>query len=220
MLGRALTGAALAATVVTSLALAGCSAGTTGAAGAAAQAVSASVAVTAPAEAPATPSPTPTAAPAPKVTHATVTSTVEIPFGTDTTDDPSRAVGESAVVAAGRNGTKTQVWDVASLDGVETGRTLVSESTTAEPVTEVTAVGTKQPAPAPVPVAEDQAADEQSGGAGCDPNYEGACVPIDSDVDCAGGKGNGPSYVEGPVRVVGEDIYGLDGNDNDGIGCE
>lgn len=52
----------------------------------------------------------------------------------------------------------------------------------------------------------------------CDPNYSG-CVPIDSDVDCAGGSGNGPSYVRGPVRVIGRDIYGLDGN-NDGIGCE
>lgn len=55
---------------------------------------------------------------------------------------------------------------------------------------------------------------------GCDPNYDGACVPIASDVDCEGGSGNGPSYVQGPVRVVGTDIYGLDGSDNDGVGCE
>lgn len=55
---------------------------------------------------------------------------------------------------------------------------------------------------------------------GCDPNYEGACVPIASDVDCAGGSGNGPEYVDGPVQVVGDDVYGLDGNDNDGVGCE
>jgi resuscitation-promoting factor RpfB len=54
---------------------------------------------------------------------------------------------------------------------------------------------------------------------GCDPNYEGACVPIASDVDCAGGSGNGPKYVQGPVTVVGTDIYGLD-RDGDGIGCE
>lgn len=54
---------------------------------------------------------------------------------------------------------------------------------------------------------------------GCDPNYEGACVPIASDVDCAGGSGNGPEYVEGPVTVVGNDIYDLD-RDGDGIGCE
>jgi hypothetical protein len=29
-----------------------------------------------------------------------------------------------------------------------------------------------------------------------------------------------PSYVDGPVRVIGNDVYGLDGNDNDGVGCE
>jgi hypothetical protein len=52
----------------------------------------------------------------------------------------------------------------------------------------------------------------------CDPNYSG-CVPIASDVDCAGGSGNGPAYVQGPVQVIGVDIYDLD-RDNDGIGCE
>ena len=52
----------------------------------------------------------------------------------------------------------------------------------------------------------------------CDPNYSG-CVPVASDVDCAGGKGNGPAYVRGPVTVTGSDIYGLD-SDGDGVGCE
>ena len=52
----------------------------------------------------------------------------------------------------------------------------------------------------------------------CDPNYS-ECVPIASDVDCAGGRGNGPAYVKGPVKVIGKDIYKLDG-DHDGIGCE
>lgn len=52
----------------------------------------------------------------------------------------------------------------------------------------------------------------------CDPNYD-PCVPIASDVDCAGGSGNGPAYVQGPVRVIGSDVYGLD-RDGDGIGCE
>ncbi|MGE0218164.1 MAG: hypothetical protein AB7F42_04555 [Mycolicibacterium sp.] len=53
----------------------------------------------------------------------------------------------------------------------------------------------------------------------CDSNYAGACVPVDSDVDCAGGSGNGPSYVSGPVQVVGNDIYGLD-RDGNGVACE
>lgn len=53
---------------------------------------------------------------------------------------------------------------------------------------------------------------------GCNSNYSG-CVPNASDVDCAGGGGNGPAYVRGPIRVTGNDIYGLD-RDGDGIACE
>jgi hypothetical protein len=51
------------------------------------------------------------------------------------------------------------------------------------------------------------------------PNYSGARVPVASDVDCAGGSGNGPAYVSGPVTVIGNDIYGLD-KDGNGVGCE
>jgi hypothetical protein len=53
----------------------------------------------------------------------------------------------------------------------------------------------------------------------CHPGYSG-CVPLASDVDCEGGGGNGPEFVTGPVQIFGDDPYGLDGNDNDGIGCE
>jgi len=52
----------------------------------------------------------------------------------------------------------------------------------------------------------------------CDPNYT-PCVPIDSDVDCAGSGEDGPSYVVGPVIVIGIDIYQLD-DDGDGVGCD
>lgn len=62
-----------------------------------------------------------------------------------------------------------------------------------------------------------QAATTESS-SGCNSNYSG-CVPNASDVDCAGGSGNGPEYVEGPLRVIGTDIYGLDRNKN-GIACE
>ena len=68
-------------------------------------------------------------------------------------------------------------------------------------------VATKAPAPAPVATQSK-----------CDPNYSG-CVPIASDVDCAGGSGNGPAYVRGPVEVIGSDIYGLD-RDGNGLACE
>jgi hypothetical protein len=56
-------------------------------------------------------------------------------------------------------------------------------------------------------------------GPGCNPNYT-PCVPNDPvDVDCAGGSGDGPSYVTGPVRVTGVDVYDLD-RDGDGTGCD
>ncbi|MEN4476753.1 excalibur domain-containing protein [Mycolicibacterium cosmeticum] len=55
-------------------------------------------------------------------------------------------------------------------------------------------------------------------GSNCDQNYSG-CVPIASDVDCAGGSGNGPEYVQGPINVIGKDIYDLD-RDGNGIACD
>ena len=54
---------------------------------------------------------------------------------------------------------------------------------------------------------------------GCHLSYQGACVPIAADVDCASGSGNGPAYVNGPVYVVGIDEYDLD-RDGDGVACE
>jgi hypothetical protein len=69
--------------------------------------------------------------------------------------------------------------------------------------------------PAPKPVAQPAPKPQASG---CNANYT-PCVPADSDVDCQGGSGNGPSYVTGPVQVVGTDVYGLDA-DKDGVGCE
>jgi micrococcal nuclease len=45
------------------------------------------------------------------------------------------------------------------------------------------------------------------------------CITPGPDVDCAGGSGNGPRYVNGPVTVTGSDPYGLD-SDGDGVACE
>ncbi len=53
----------------------------------------------------------------------------------------------------------------------------------------------------------------------CHPSYRGACLPVDAaDVDCQGGRGNGPVYT-GTVQVIGPDVYDLDA-DGDGVGCE
>ena len=84
-----------------------------------------------------------------------------------------------------------------------------------QPVDEVTSVGTRVPAPVAAPEPESAPVSD-----GCYPNYADACVPIASDVDCAGGgSGDGPGYVDGPVRIVGSDIYDLD-RDGDGIACD
>jgi hypothetical protein len=65
--------------------------------------------------------------------------------------------------------------------------------------------------------AQEAAEAESEPASDCDPNYSG-CVPIASDVDCAGGSGDGPAYT-GPVTVTGSDIYDLD-SDSDGTACE
>jgi uncharacterized protein DUF2510 len=86
-------------------------------------------------------------------------------------------------------------------------------TTVPRPTAPPTTPTTPAPPPTPPPAAEPLAP-----ASGCDPNYS-PCVPIASDVDCANGSGNGPAYVNGPVTVIGQDIYGLDSN-GDGIGCE
>ncbi|ADP84677.1 hypothetical protein FraEuI1c_6707 [Pseudofrankia inefficax] len=56
--------------------------------------------------------------------------------------------------------------------------------------------------------------------ANCDPAYPDNCLHDGiGDYDCAGGSGNGPNYVSGPIRVLPPDPFGLDG-DGDGIGCQ
>jgi hypothetical protein len=55
----------------------------------------------------------------------------------------------------------------------------------------------------------------------CDPAYPDVCLHQGiGHYDCAGGSGNGPNYVDGPLRVLPPDPFDLDGYDNDGIGCE
>lgn len=135
------------------------------------------------------------------------TTTEKIPFETKTIEDANLASGKEEVRTEGVDGVKTKSWKVTYTNNIETDRSIESEETTTQPVTKVIARGTKvaKPAPAPAP-------------SNCDPNYSG-CVPIASDVDCAGGGGNGPAYVSGPINVIGSDIYDLD-RDNDGIACE
>ncbi len=148
----------------------------------------------------ATRSPTPPPSPTPSVEKRTETTTQTIPYGKRVVYDAALAAGTRQVRVKGVPGIKTLTYEITLTDGVQTGKRLVSETVTRKPVTEVTAIGTRKKS-------------------NCDPNYSGACVPIASDVDCAGGSGDGPAYVKGPVTVVGTDIYDLD-RDGDGVGCE
>ncbi|MET0979926.1 MAG: G5 domain-containing protein [Candidatus Saccharimonadales bacterium] len=158
-------------------------------------------------------SPTPNSAPTaqieakknPTITTKIETETQPIEFEKTTIEDSSLAKGSTAIRTAGANGIKTITHTITLTDGVETGRK-TTESITTEPIAEVTALGTYV-----APVVKPHASN-------CDSNYSG-CVPIASDVDCAGGSGNGPAYAYGPIDVVGYDIYGLD-RDGNGIACE
>ncbi|WP_323512623.1 G5 domain-containing protein [Subtercola sp. RTI3] len=164
-----------------------------------------------------TPTPAPTHTPV--VTHSTVTVKTTVPFAKTTVDDPSRDAGSSAITRAGQNGESAATYDVTMTDGVETSRAQLGSAVTTPPIDETTSKGTRQPAPAAAPEQAPAAPAPAADTSGCDPNYDHACVPIASDVDCAGGSGNGPAYVKGPVHVIGTDIYKLDGN-GDGWGCE
>jgi hypothetical protein len=160
----------------------------------------------------AAPKPTATPTPTPVATQAEVQEASAIPYNAVSVDDDTINVGASAVTTGGGNGEKVTTYLVEYVDGVEVSRSVAREEVTVQPVDEVTSIGTRLPAPVVVaePVPENN---------GCDSNYADACVPIASDVDCAGGSGDGPGYVDGPVRIVGSDVYDLD-RDGDGIACD
>jgi resuscitation-promoting factor RpfB len=153
-------------------------------------------------QAPTTPSAS--ESPSPTIKKQTITETQKIPFTKKTVKDSSLANGTREVRTKGVAGVKTLTYQVTLTNGVETSRKLLRAEVTKKPVTQVIAIGTRE---------------EPQQESSCDPNYGGGCVPIASDVDCAGGSGNGPAYVQGPVTVIGSDIYDLD-RDGDGVGCE
>lgn len=164
--------------------------------------------------APATPTPVPT-------TFEEIQESAPVAFERMSIDSDQYDVGTSTVTTAGVDGTKVTTIRITYVDGVEHAREVASEAVTVAPVTEITAIGTRQPAPppppapaAPVPFAAPAPAQGD-----CHPSYAGVCVPKASDVDCAGGSGDGPEYASGPLQVVGDDVYDLD-RDGDGIACD
>ncbi|MFI0448678.1 G5 domain-containing protein [Actinomadura sp. 6N118] len=136
----------------------------------------------------------------PSTATRTITETKPISFRTRRIQDPALAKGVTKVRTRGVPGVKTLTFQVTFINGAQSAKKLMRQVVSKKPITQVIVVGTKQASQ-------------------CDPNYSGACVPIASDVDCEGGSGNGPAYVDGPVRVIGTDIYDLD-RDGDGIACD
>jgi hypothetical protein len=161
----------------------------------------------------------------PRIETKTETKTETIPFESVNVDDVALLKGVTKIATAGVNGEKKTVSRLTYTDGQLTKTEKLSDEITLQPVKQVTKVGTKvaaAPKPAPAPTltpAPQPVVSTPVASSNCDSNYSGACVPIASDVDCAGGSGNGPAYVVGPVNVIGSDVYGLDA-DHDGVGCE
>src|SRR5262249_2690692 len=104
-----------------------------------------------------------------------ITTSRSISFSTVRVSDSQLAKGSTKVQKKGVRGIETLTYKVTFVDGVQTRKVLTGKRVVKKAVSEVIAVGTKET--------------QQ-----CDPNYSGACVPIASDVDCAGGSGNGPAY--------------------------
>lgn len=149
---------------------------------------------------------------APKPVTKTETKTEPVAFSEEFKDDAALPKGQTKVAREGTNGERTITYDVITLEDKETSRQEIKNEITKPAINKITLKGTYV---APAPKAAPRPAPKSS----CDPNYSGACVPIASDVDCAGGSGNGPAYISGPVTVIGTDIYDLD-RDGNGTGCE
>jgi uncharacterized protein YabE (DUF348 family) len=88
-----------------------------------------------------------------RVSGKTATVTEDIAFQTLTTDSAALPKGEEKVTQEGVAGETTLTYKLVMVDGREASRTLVSKTTTREPVTEKITVGTKE-APKPAAAAE------------------------------------------------------------------
>ena len=84
-----------------------------------------------------------------RVTSATVTSTVAIPFATQQQTDSAMTKGQTAIVTPGVNGSQTVVYAVTYIDGVATSQVAVSTTPVTAPKAQVVKVGTKVAPAAP-----------------------------------------------------------------------
>lgn len=82
------------------------------------------------------------------------TKTEAVKFDTDEVDDPGLAKGQKVVVTKGKAGVRTTTYQLDSVGGVVTDRTVLSSVVTTEPVTQVVHIGTMEmPDPSSITVA-------------------------------------------------------------------
>lgn len=74
-----------------------------------------------------------------------VTEDVNIPFNTQSTNDPKKPIGFVSVTKAGSNGLKKVTYEIDTQDGREVGRKILQEVVVDEPVTQVQTKGTQPP---------------------------------------------------------------------------
>ena len=127
---------------------------------------------------PATVSPLPTAAAAPS------TYSPALPAAPVTSPTPADDAVDEPVAAPAPHVDRT-----ARPPAAATSKPVIRASATTSKPAPRTVQAAPKPAPAPAPKPEPKPS-------GCDPNYSG-CVPIASDVDCAGGSGDGPAVRDG-----------------------
>jgi hypothetical protein len=129
---------------------------------------------------------------------------------------------QSPVGAHGPNSRRSQPGSAARKISYQASRaragTVISQSrkdgTAIRPGTVIVLVIASAPPPRPVPPPPAVPASN------CDPSYPDVCLHDGiGDYDCAGGSGNGPNYVDGPVKVLPPDPFDLD-RDGNGTGCE
>lgn len=127
------------------------------------------------------------------------------------------SAGSAATTSTVRSTTTERIVTTTAAATTTTTAPPTTTTTTAPPTTTTAAPTTTSPPTTAPPPPPTTAAPVPLASGNCHPSYD-PCVPFASDVDCLGGKGNGPAYT-GRVTVIGYDEYDLDA-DGDGIGCD
>lgn len=128
-------------------------------------------------------------APKPKITTQTVAETKSIPYPSTTVNDSNLAKGTTKVTTQGVDGVETLTYKETLTNGKQTGKQLVSDITTTQPITQVTSIGTYV-APAPAPAPSDSCTNgtyvNSEGNTVCSPEASSS-VPAGATAQCADG---------------------------------